>query len=73
MRCRVSRHCYGGPLANAAFSDDEHLERALRQGLRHMCGRGHCLARNAGSPRPPATVTSAKALTFWQGESPICI
>lgn len=25
-----------GPLANTAFSDDEHLERTLRRGLRHI-------------------------------------
>ncbi|MDH6221124.1 hypothetical protein M2283_008466 [Streptomyces pseudovenezuelae] len=25
-----------GPLANVAFTDDEHLERALRRGLRHI-------------------------------------
>jgi len=25
-----------GPLANTAFTDDEHLERTLRRGLRHI-------------------------------------
>ncbi|MBB5109580.1 transposase [Streptomyces spectabilis] len=25
-----------GPLANTAFSDDDHLERILRRGLRHI-------------------------------------
>lgn len=25
-----------GPLANIAFTDDEHLERTLRRGLRHI-------------------------------------
>ncbi|MEB3963113.1 transposase, partial [Streptomyces kunmingensis] len=32
-----------GPLANTAFSDEDHLERSLRRGLRHIQLRPHLI------------------------------
>ncbi|OIK06394.1 hypothetical protein BIV23_08415 [Streptomyces monashensis] len=51
-----------GPLANTALTDDEHLERTLRRGLRHIQLRpdliGGCLADTGltliHQPTPPA-------------------
>ncbi|GAA2340193.1 hypothetical protein GCM10010431_74550 [Streptomyces kunmingensis] len=51
-----------GPLANAAFHDDDHLERTLRRGLRHiqlrpnlidgcLAGTGLVLSRHPTTPR----------------------
>jgi putative transposase len=51
-----------GPLANVAFTDDEHLERTLRRGLRHiqlrpdlidgcLTGTGLTLSQQPTTPR----------------------
>lgn len=50
-----------GPLANTAFTDDEHLERTLRRGLRHIQLRPDlidgCLTGTGLTLTPPPTTT----------------
>ncbi len=50
-----------GPLANVAFTDDDHLERTLRRGLRHIQHRPH--SSTAALPEPDSPSPTSRQQT----------